>query len=146
MVSSGTSGICLLCSVTDDGNVINANLEDAARISVPVGVGGSGFIRVTDTDETYTGTNRVGFVIENPDTLIDLSLLQIITTLLDGSVMDSDTGGSLVALSLIGGGDRGLVVFETTGDFNQVQINVGALADLLNQTDVYSACVSPVTP
>ncbi|WP_425606632.1 thrombospondin type 3 repeat-containing protein [Microbulbifer litoralis] len=146
--TDGIAGVCLLCSVSDEGNVIDANLDNAARVSVPVGVTGSGFVRVEDTDTTYTGSNRVGFVVENPGTIIDLALLEsfTLTTLLNGTVVDSETGGSLLALSLLGGGDRGLVVFETSGSFNQVQINVGALVGLLNQTDVYSACVAPVAP
>lgn len=103
-VASGTNGICLLCSVTNEGNVIDSNLANAARISIPVGVGGSGFIRVTDTSQVYLGEHSVGFMVENPATLIDLSLLQTITitTLLNGTVQESFTGGNLAALSVLG--------------------------------------------
>jgi hypothetical protein len=144
-VADGTNGICLFCSVTDEDNVIDANLENAARISIPLGLAGSAFIRVTDTAQTYTGAHRVGFVVENPTTLLDLTLLNTITitTLLNGTVAESDSGGTLLALNLLSGGDRRLVAFESSEDFNQVQINVGALASLLNQLDVYSACVAP---
>ncbi|MFD1582346.1 cartilage oligomeric matrix protein, partial [Microbulbifer halophilus] len=148
-VTSGDTGLtCVGCSVTDEGFVIDNNLDNAARISVPAALTGSAFIQVTDTSQTYTGAHRVGFVVQNPDTVIDLTLLETITitTLLNGTEQESFTGSSLVALSVLGGGDQALVSFDSTLDFNQVQIDLGALASLVNDLDVFSACVAPPAP
>lgn len=37
--ASGTSGLCLLCSVSGTANLLDADLTDFATISIPVGVG-----------------------------------------------------------------------------------------------------------
>ena len=80
LVASGDTGLtCVLCSVSNEANVIDVDLTNSARVSVPVGVAGSAFVQVTDTSQTYTGNNTVGFIVERPGTLIDLTLLDTIT-------------------------------------------------------------------
>jgi hypothetical protein len=37
--SSGTAGLCLLCSVSGTANLLDADLTNFATISIPVGVG-----------------------------------------------------------------------------------------------------------
>src|SRR5699024_541140 len=54
LVDSDTNGICLLCSVRDPAYVIDENLGNAARVTLPVGLGGNGSIRITDNGNTYT--------------------------------------------------------------------------------------------
>lgn len=90
-VASGVTGVCLLCGVNDEGNVIDADLDNFAEMSVTAGVLAESFIRVTDTSQSYIGDNVAGFVVEDPGTLIDLTLLDsiTITTLLNDTPQES---------------------------------------------------------
>lgn len=145
VVGSGINGICVLCSILDEGNVIDGDLNNAASMSVTAGVLAETYIRVTDTSQSYTGDNVAGFVLEDPSTIIDLTLLDslTITTLLNDTPQESFSGNSLLALSLLAGGDKAFVAFDTSADFNQVQIGLGSLVGALNEIEVYSACVGP---
>ncbi|MFC6632240.1 thrombospondin type 3 repeat-containing protein [Microbulbifer taiwanensis] len=146
-VDSDDGGLlsCIGCSVSDEENVIDANLGNAARMAIPLGLLGDGVsIRVDDTNTVYTGNHRVGFIVQNPSSLLDLTLLNSITltALLDNSAVASASGGSLLSLSLLAGSDRRLVTLDTAGDFDAVRLRLGGLAGLLNQLDVYAACVA----
>lgn len=44
--SSGTAGVCLFCSVSGEANLLDASLTNFATISIPVGVGGSGYVSI----------------------------------------------------------------------------------------------------
>lgn len=104
-VASGTQGLCVSCSVANANNVIDANLNNAARITVPVTTG-SGFITASNTDAAvapYTAPKRVGVVVENPGAGLVVNLIQntAIITHLGGVQAESsdDVGSGNVQLS-----------------------------------------------
>lgn len=147
-VATGTTGVCFLCSVDDANNVIDANLDNAARMNVPLSALGSAFIRVSDTDEVYTGPHRVGFMVSSASGPISASVLfgTVITTLRNGSPVESGGNGGAFELDLLqvaGESDRGLVVIDTTQDFDAIRLNFGGGLNVLNALDVYGACIAP---
>jgi len=46
-------------------------------------------------------------------------------------------------LQVAGESDRGLVIIDTTQDFDAVRLSFGGGLNVLNALDVYGACVAP---
>jgi hypothetical protein len=147
-VATGTTGICLFCSVNNASNVIDANLDNAARMNVPLSALGGAFIRVSDTDEVHTGPHRVGFMVSSASGPISASVLfgTVVTTLRNGTPVESGGNNGVFELHLLqvaGEPGRGLVVIDTTQDFDAVRLSFGGGLNVLNALDVYGACVAP---
>jgi hypothetical protein len=106
------------------------------------------YLEVEDTDTTYAAGSRAGFVVEDPGSLLQLTLLQGITlrTYLNGALRDTATYGGLLDLDLIGLtgiSGRTLVTFTTTQTFDEVRIVYSALVGALSSVDVSQSCVDP---
>jgi hypothetical protein len=135
-----------LCSVSNPNRVIDADPNNFATMNLTVGVTGGVFVDVEDTDTTYLAGSRAGFVIEDPGSVLQLTLLQGITlrTYLNGAPRDTASYGELLDLDLIGLtglSDRTLVTFTTTQTFDEVRIGYSALTGALSSIDVYQSCV-----
>ena len=120
-------------------------------MSTTVGVLGSAFLSVTDTDETYSGPHRVGFLVSTPSGPFSLNLLASTTiTTYQGSVeQESGGGNALQPLSqqeLSNDPNRRLLLIETSLPFDRIQLDFGATAGELANLDVYAACVGPPPP
>jgi hypothetical protein len=147
-VASGTEGVCLACSVVNDANVIDQNLSNAARITVPVTTG-SGFITATNTDVTvapYIGAKRVGVVVENPGAGLVVNLVQntAIITYLAGAQAESseDVGsGNVQTLGVAGQPNKIILDFPTTENFDAARISFSNTAGTQSALDVYAICV-----
>jgi len=146
-VTSSTGLTCLLCSVTDANNVIDSNLDNAATISLPVGLlGAGGQITATDSSQTYPAGSQVAFIVSAPDSTLSLDLLSgfRISVLSNNEEVSSSTQGGLLGLDLLGlinDDARSAVLFTPNVAFNAARLNFGGVVSLLNQTLVYSACV-----
>jgi hypothetical protein len=147
-VTSGTTGVCLFCSVSNESRVIDVDLTNFARMNVGVGIAGGMFIEVEDTDSVHAAGSRVGYVVSNPGSLLQLDLLQGITlrTYLNGVARDTASYGALLNLDLIGlSGDSAntLVSFTATQSFDEIRIGYSAVLGALSDLDVSRACVDP---
>lgn len=148
-VDAGTESLCLLCSVTGSANVIDANLDNAASMNTAVGVTGSAFITVSDTDTVYDSTREVGFIVSDPADALSLDLLNAIdiSLLRDGSIVATTNDSSSLSLDLLtlfGDDSRELVLVTADGvTFDAVRIDFSALLSVLTSLDVYAACVGP---
>ena len=146
-VDSGSSGVCVLCGVQDDGNLIDENLDNAARMNTTVGLlGGASFITVTDGTQSFSGDRRVGFVVSQPDALLTLDVIRSLDVTLfnDGSEVanSSDTGLlNLDLLGLIGDNRRQLLLVTAPEEFDSVRLRLNGAVNVLSNLDVYSACV-----
>lgn len=70
----------------------------------------------------------------------------VVTTLRNGTPVESGGDGGTFEPSLsqvAGESDRGLVVIDTTQDFDAVRLSFGGGLNVLNALDVYGACVAP---
>ena len=146
--STETTGLCLLCSVTDPEHVIDDNFLNVTSISIPVGVAGTAGVRATDTNTIYPGSNLVGIALAEPDAdLLDVGLLSSIsvTTYLDGTEQESFSDFTTADLDLAGtlnDDEASYLTVETSTEFDAVQVSLGSLADVLNTLDVIQACAS----
>ena len=139
-VTSGTVDPCIACSVTGDANVINANLDDFATVTITAGVNGTGFISAQFA-AVEPGGRDAGYVIEDPNDLTKAALLGAIslTTYKAGVQQENASGPGELELGLLGASDRQVVSFTTVLDFDEIRIDVGAVGTAANEIYVYYA-------
>ena len=153
-VSTSNGGLCVGCSVSNPGNVVDQDLLNYATINTPVGLVADETLTVTSAANTYAAGHLVGFVASNPGELLTLNLLQSVTisTFLDG--VPQNTAGATASsplrldlLSLLASPKSAFIGFTATKPFNAVQLADGNLLSALGQINAYMACVStqPVT-
>lgn len=137
--SSGTGGFCFGCSVSNTSNVVNANTSDNASISIPIGLGGYGYIRLA-LPQTYPSGTRVGWVADVNGGIAGLFNGVTLRAYNDGSLVATVSGGSLFNVLGIGGGININGVF--CSDFDEIEIQMGSLTGLLASYQVYYAYVT----
>ncbi|MDI5897154.1 gliding motility-associated C-terminal domain-containing protein [Flavobacterium yafengii] len=139
LATASINGVCVLCAVPNASRLIDADLNNFATAFVTIGAAGSANYKVTDTDTDYPAGTYVGYRIDT-GSLLSLNLLGSITirTYLNGTLKDTASGSSLLGVGLLNGSGNNYVVgFNTTQDFDAIEISVGGLASLLNTIDVY---------
>jgi hypothetical protein len=145
-VSSGTDGLCVLCDVTDEDEVVDADFSNGGTIFTPVGLEGTAYVRVDDMTNTYAGGSRVGIVVSNAQVLLDLESLAgaAITTYLDRVPVETVeiATDDLASVGLqTGDADRYLLVFDTTAPYDAVELQLGGPISGLGQLGVHAVCV-----
>jgi len=146
--ASAVNGVCLLgCGVANLNNVIDSSTTDFATLSVALGVAASVSLTVSDDSTSFPAGREAGFLMAENDSLLSASLLGNISvvTLLNGTVQEIASGGSVLqlqALGLLYDPDAAYVEFKTTKPFNSVRVVVGSLASVLSSVKVYGACVT----
>ncbi len=149
--TTATGGVlCLVCSVNQPGNVIDANPLNYAAILTQVALLDASESLAVTNDTAFPAGRTVGFVVANPTQLLTLDLLQSFTlsTYLNGTLQEtSSVAGdplklSLLQLGLIGTTQPSFVSFKTTKSFDGIAITDGPVAGVLGEVDVYHACVS----
>jgi hypothetical protein len=134
-----SSGIlCALCTVSSPTNA-TGNPNSAATITVGAGVSNWSGLRL-DLNGKGSAGNRAGMVIGN-GTLLDVAALSRVTLITyddAGNVLETASGSSLLSLNLLPDG-RQTVSFNTTKNFSKVGIQIGGLANVSSNTDVYYA-------
>ncbi|MDH4460933.1 MAG: hypothetical protein QE277_05885 [Flectobacillus sp.] len=137
--ASGTSGLCLLCSVSGTANLLDADLTDFATISIPVGVGGSGYVSVK-MGQTYPAGTRAGFVADVNGGIAGLFNGISLVPYLNGVAGTPISSGSLFNILGLGGGTNISAVF--CQPFDEVRISAGSLAGVLASYKIYYAYVA----
>jgi hypothetical protein len=150
VVGSRTGGIGSLLlsgSVSNSGNVVDANLTNSATISSALlGLGSGGRISVS-TGGTVIGAGAVaGFVVGSTGGLLGINLLSstTITTYLNGTAQESSNSGSLLNLGLLGSGQETLG-FVTTKNFNEIQVSITSVISVFSNVPVYYPFVQYAT-
>ena len=144
-----TGTVCASCAVSNPNNLINASLTDFASLSAIANSGAQSSISVLNPVDTYPSGSFAGFVINRSTFLVNLSLLNnlTITTYNNGVLSESKTSGNLLDLTLLfnifGAGNNTTynIGFRTNKPFDEMRISVGALGDVNQYVDVYSAFV-----
>jgi len=147
-VNGGIGGLlCLGCSVSNPGNLVDLPTNNYATMVQPVGVLGTTSLAVNGTT-LYPAGRRVGFVLSEGNGLLSANVLQGVTveTLIGNTVQESATGSALLGLDALGliavNPDAGFASFTTTKPFNSVAIIAGSVASVLATYQVYDACVT----
>lgn len=138
--SSGTAGLCLFCSVSGTANLIDADLTDFATISIPVGVGGSGYVSIK-MGQTYPAGTRAGFVADVNGGIAGLFNGISLIPYLNGVAGTPISSGSLFNILGLGGGTNISAVFCQA--FDEVRISAGSLAGVLASYRIYYAYATP---
>ncbi|MDT0633931.1 thrombospondin type 3 repeat-containing protein [Salinisphaera sp. W335] len=151
-VASGTNGLCLLCSVQNPENVVDADLANAARLNAAVDLLGSVFVSVTNENgDPITAPATVGFAVSSPDALLSVDLLSglEIQLLSDGAVVQSEPATQLLDLDLLGivnDDEVRLATIAANQAFDEVRLTFGGVADVLSSLDAFAACVRDDAP
>ncbi|MEL1239665.1 DUF7507 domain-containing protein [Flavobacterium flavipallidum] len=147
---TGIEGVaCVSCAVNDTNNLLTADQNDFANITLIAGVIGSGSVAVKDQLFTYPKGTFAGYVIKDLGTLAQVNLLQSlsISTYNNGVLQESRTGGQIIDLSLIGldvlGSVPGVynIGFKTTLPFDEIRLTLNSVASVINSINVYGAFV-----
>ncbi|MBD0726361.1 hypothetical protein B6A10_14370 [Flavobacterium sp. L1I52] len=143
--NSGINGlVCALCTVTNQDNLIDADLTNYASVNLAVGVGTSGSLSVKNQITDYPAGTFAGYTIENP-ALLNVGALDsvIITTYLNGIQQETKTGnGPLVSVGtdlLVSTGKQTLG-FVSTMPFDEVKITFQNTVSVnLGEVKVYNS-------
>lgn len=137
--SSGTSGFCIGCNVSGTANLLNADLTDFATISIPIGIGGSGYVSIK-MGQTYPSGTRAGFVADVNGGIAGLFNGVTLVPYLNGVAGTPISSGSLFNILGLGGGTNISAVFCQA--FDEVRISAGSLAGVLASYKIYYAYVA----
>ncbi len=160
-VLDDTNGLCVLCGISNTGNIVDPSTDNFAYISVPVGLlGASASVTVAidedgDYELPFDGTQQVGFVIGQPAgslLLLELGSQLQVTTYLDNVEMESSSDVTPLRLDLLGlnltlNNDQALASLQTSKPFDKVRLTFNSgLASVLTGMQVYSACAVAQSP
>lgn len=147
-INTGTAGLtCVGCSINNPENLIDGDLTNSTRLTVPLGVGVRNAVSVKDLANIYPAGSSVGFATSEANPILNADLLNTIrvTTYLNGVEVESATGLSLIninALFIQIFPQNQVYGFRTTSKFDEVQISVGSLASAINIIDLSSLVIS----
>lgn len=145
---TGRSGIaCALTSVSNTANLLDGNENTHATISLPAGVGCGAAVSIQSINSVYPAGSSAGFIITNPIALAEVDLLEALTisTYKNGVLREFGTIGGLLHLNilgLLGGPTKARVFIKTTMDYDEVRLQVGSLASVLNTVHVFGTFVN----
>ncbi|SMC77525.1 Ig-like domain-containing protein [Pedobacter africanus] len=137
---SGIDGICLLCSVQDPGNSVDADPNNFTKINLAVGVGSTGYQRLIFAGPG-AATDSIRLDLATPVGLADLSLLGNITvTVMNGNTVIGTypLNSSVLDLKLLSG-NRFKATLAAGGIYDRVEIRFGALVAALSNLSIYGA-------
>ncbi len=138
----GSSGVCLLSSVSNIANV-TGDTTLAANVTTAIGLGCTKSIEVTATS-TYAAGTFAGFLLKNNSGLLDLTLLGGISIqLYNGTtlVQNVSSASLLTAVALGGANPAYQIGVKAIGAFNKIRITFTSLATVGASYDVYYAFV-----
>lgn len=150
VVSTDISGICVLCGIQDATAVVDHQRSSFATLRTAVGVASTVSLGVANTATRYIAgpllPKRVGFVVRNPDQLLNVDLLRgaTVTTSLNGVDRQTFSANGLLKLDLLGllnSKDLFVLGGVATADFDAVRIRYGSVVRALNALQVYGVCV-----
>ncbi|WP_043113168.1 Ig-like domain-containing protein [Solimonas flava] len=159
-LETDTTGLCLLCSLTNAGNVIDGIAATYATSYVPVGLLGA-TQSVTVKGEVTTpgvGGQATGFVVGRPAgklLLAELFSQLKVETLLDDEVQQSSSATvplrlDLLGLELTGNNETALASIQAVRPYDAIRLTFNSgLASALSSLQLYSACAvaqPPATP
>ncbi|WP_084197004.1 Ig-like domain-containing protein [Solimonas soli] len=146
-----SGGLCLFCSTTDLGNVIDSIPTTYGQVYVPLALGVTATVTATATTPYMAGATA-GFVVGSPNGLVataDLGSQIVIQTLLKGTPTgDVSTSVTtplrldLLGASLVGsiGANAQPLYITTTKNFDAVQITFKKGVSALESYKLYTAC------
>lgn len=122
-------------------NLIDNDLDTSLILAKTVHSGGA--IYAVNLGHTYKKNTQVGFVIDNETytASIGAGKWMKITTYLNGEKQEEQTDWNVLGVSVIGAGDKRLVIMNTEKDFDEAGIEFSGVLDALDFIKVYGLFV-----
>lgn len=136
----GLLGLCVLCSIVNPLNSIDSNPDNYTQISLPVGVGSTGYQTLIFSNAGLS-TDSIRLNLETPTGLADVSVLSNIRILVKNgnAVVNSYVlDPALVDLKLLSG-TRFTATVPAGAIYDRVEIRVESLVGLLVNLRIYGA-------
>lgn len=121
--------------------LIDNDLDTPLTLAKTVSAGGA--IYAVNLGHTYKKNTQVGFVIDNKTytASIGAGKWMKITTYLNGEKQEEQTDWNVLGVSVIGFGDKRLVIMNTEKDFDEAGIEFSGVVDALDFIKVYGLFV-----
>ncbi|MVM29497.1 hypothetical protein GO755_05595 [Spirosoma sp. HMF4905] len=134
--SGFTSTACVGCGITNVDQVGDASLTNFGSIATTVGVLGYGSIRAKLSRMALAG-DFAGFVVENTG-LAQATLINSLTivTYKGGVIQESVGTSGLLTVSILSA-NKYKAQFQTTKEFDEVEVRVGAVVGVGSTTNIY---------
>ena len=135
---TGTTLGCVLCSVANPTNDIDADATNFTRLNIPVGLLGGSVFQQLIFPANGASTDSIRLDLASPGGLADVSLLggAIVTVYNGNSVVSTHNLSQLLTLTLMSG-NRYIATVAAGGAYNKVEIKLTGVANLLNSLDIY---------
>lgn len=134
--------LCLLCGITNPSGSTDADPATYTTINLGVNVAGVAYQKLIFSKQG-AATDSIRIDMETPVGLADVGLINGATvTVYKGNTVVKvyPLNSSLLNLQLLSG-NRFQATFPATGDFDAVEIRVGAVANLLSSYNIYGATI-----
>jgi hypothetical protein len=161
--ATAVDATCLVCSVDNPGNAIDADPTNFALLNSTIGLLTGGVTLTVNSNAAipFAGGSTAGFIIGRPaGQVLSAEVLSTLTvsTLLNGVVQDSVSLAAptpqvppllrLTLLGMLGSSNTALLSITTTGPtpgpakpYDAIRLNFSSMvAGLLTSTQVFSAC------
>lgn len=146
--NTGFGGLLNIGTIKDENNAVSASSSDYATINITAGVGSVANFSVKNVLDKFPGNSFAGMDVESTG-LLSVAALQslTITTYNSGTLVQSQSGGSLVSVNtgILNGSGRRVVGFITNGQpYDEIQLRIAKVADVslsLSETRIYGAVV-----
>ena len=140
---------CLLCSVTNPTNPIDADTTNYSTLNLGVGVTGYVGQQLIFGDTGNAG-DTVTVKISLPGTLLTVGLLnQLQIASFNGATNNGDLtslNSSTINVQLLSGGQFAIVKFVPAATFNAVEVRISSGVGLLSSLNIYYASKQVPTP
>ncbi|MBA4849844.1 DUF11 domain-containing protein [Emticicia sp. BO119] len=145
-------GICVLCSISNAGNVVDGNLGNYATVTLLAqAVSGYNLMIVKDSLQYYPAGNEAGFIIAPDAGLLNAAVLSnlSIETYRNGVLQETATlsGSPTLNLAVLQGTSNGkqILSFTTTADFDEVRLVGTGTVSALTTLRIYEAFEGPAS-
>jgi gliding motility-associated-like protein len=135
---TGTTLGCILCSVVNPINDIDADPANFTRLNIPVGLLGGSVFQQLIFPVNGASSDSIRLDLASPGGLADVSLLggAVITVYNNNTVVSTHTLSQLLTLRLLSG-VRYVATVAAGGAYNKVEVKLTGVANLLNSLDIY---------
>ncbi|MCW3466095.1 Ig-like domain-containing protein [Chitinophaga nivalis] len=148
--TNGTTGLCLLCSVSNPDNAIkNDNLTDYSAFNIPVGLlGVTVYQSLIFPAASIAGCDSLIVGVGNGGSLLAINLLAGVSVqTFNGSIANPDSVSLNSNNVRILGSNQGEVILKPAGKFDRVKITLSSsILGLLTGFRIYYAYHKPVVP
>tara|TARA_R110000850_G_scaffold154656_10_gene278467 strand:+ start:78406 stop:79944 length:1539 start_codon:yes stop_codon:yes gene_type:complete len=153
--STSVDPLCIGCSISNQGNVIDGNMNSFASISSLLGLlTGSATLNVdaAPTATDFAAGQRAGFVVAQPAGLLSVELLSAlsVSTRNNGAVVEAagaqaSSPLTITALGTIGGQSASLISFVTSQPYDGLALTFNSgVASVLPTINAFQACAVAV--